>query len=189
MRATLNLVKEHEVILVALELLEKLACQLDPKATEQAADLERLLDFFRDFADACHHGKEERVLFPALMATGAPHATDVLRGMLDEHEVGRALVQRIRSGLQDVRYGHPDAAVEVRKAAWDYRHLLSAHISREDHVLFPMAERHLSEMGKASLVVQFEQIEGEVSVRLAALQGLLDGLTERYLELVTLPEG
>ena len=78
MKPTEILSGEHRIIEQVLDCLEKMAqnCaaggRLDKPSAEQA------LDFFRNFADRCHHGKEETHLFPAMEAKGFP-ARGVLR--------------------------------------------------------------------------------------------------------------
>jgi AcrR family transcriptional regulator len=64
MRPTTVLMHEHEAVLAALEVLEGAGQALASGRQEAARDLGALLDFFRSFVDHCHHGKEERVLFP-----------------------------------------------------------------------------------------------------------------------------
>lgn len=53
--------------------------------------LEQLLNFFRVFADLCHHGKEEQYLFPALEAAGIPRESGPAGVMLAEHAEGPRL--------------------------------------------------------------------------------------------------
>jgi len=54
------------------------------------------VDFFRIYADRCHHGKEEDILFRELVKK--PLSTEernVLAELVDEHVQGRALVHAI----------------------------------------------------------------------------------------------
>ena len=71
MKPTEILSSEHRVIEGVLDCLEamvgqaKAAGRLEPQPAKDA------VAFFRDFADRCHHGKEEAHLFPALERTQA----------------------------------------------------------------------------------------------------------------------
>ena len=63
---------EHRLILQVIDVLESL---LNSGAADGEYDfdaLDRCTSFFRLFADACHHGKEEDLLFPELEAKGIP---------------------------------------------------------------------------------------------------------------------
>ena len=72
MQPTEILIHEHRIIEQVLACLERitekftLAGRLDPQPARDA------VAFFRNFADRCHHGKEEAHLFPAMEAAGLP---------------------------------------------------------------------------------------------------------------------
>ncbi len=66
MKATEDLIHEHNAVLVALKILEKVAAAIAAKSEQAPAHLEQLVDFFKGFVDKCHHGKEEDALFPEL---------------------------------------------------------------------------------------------------------------------------
>ncbi len=63
---------EHRVIELVLDCLEKLVQPSPDTSRFDAHSAEQAIDFFRNFADRCHHGKEELLLFPALEAKRAP---------------------------------------------------------------------------------------------------------------------
>jgi len=70
-----DLTHEHQALLHALELLDALCQRLrhpEQGRTVDPQDLLQLTGFFREFADRCHHGKEEDLLFPALAARALP---------------------------------------------------------------------------------------------------------------------
>jgi len=156
MRATLSLVREHEAILRSLALLEQVAQGVVEDRAGAEDDLEWLLNFIRDYADALHHGKEEQLLFPNMRHL--PSAA-VVRATEDEHPAGRAEVARLRRGLEARRRQEAGAAEGIRDAACTLRKHLCDHINQEDHVVFPMAERHLSEDAKSELKAQMALLE------------------------------
>jgi hemerythrin-like domain-containing protein len=122
MRATKLLMEEHEIILRALDVLEAHAHR--GKQPPPA-----LLEFFKEFADAHHHGKEEEILFPALEEAGFPHDAGPVGVMLHEHKQGRQLTAALRDPAQ------------FADAALAYSAMLRAHIEKENQILFPMADR------------------------------------------------
>lgn len=99
MEATRELIAEHDAVLVALQLLEKIATALAAKSDPAPGHLEQLLDFFKGFVDRCHHGKEEEVLFPALERCGVPRQGGPIGVMLMEHEAGRGYVKAMADRL------------------------------------------------------------------------------------------
>ena len=102
--------------------------------------MERYISFFRLFADACHHGKEEDLLFPGLEDQGMSHDSGPIAVMLLEHEQGRGLVRTMSASLESARRGNGPAGDALRDAAEGYVELIVAHIAKENGVLFNMAD-------------------------------------------------
>ena len=134
MRATKLLMEEHEVILRALDVLEAYA-----NRNQEAPPA--LLEFFSDFADAHHHGKEEEILFPALEEAGFPHDAGPVGVMLHEHKQGRQLTAALRDPAQ------------FTDAALAYSAMLRAHIEKENQILFPMADRAVEDQRRVDEAV------------------------------------
>lgn len=132
---TATLREEHRLILEVLGVLERL---LDAEAPDPGP-LDDCVAFFRLFTDACHHGKEEEVLFPALVGGGMPREAGPIAVMLEEHQAGRALVARMGRALERLGGGE-EAGDELRDAGRRYIELLREHIRKEDGVLFEMAD-------------------------------------------------
>jgi hemerythrin-like domain-containing protein len=161
MRATDVLRKEHDAILKMLDAAEELAARLERKHPVAPEQLDRLLEFFRLFADQCHHGKEEELLFPLLEKKGMPRQGGPIGVMLYEHDHGRALIAEMRESAQALAAGHAEAGARWAHAARRYVALLREHIYKENEILFRMAEQMLSEAEQADLVRQFEHVEVE----------------------------
>ena len=117
--------------------------------------------FFRDFADRCHHGKEEAHLFPALEAKGFPRQGGPTGVMLHEHEQGRAHVRGMAEDIDAAAAGDAAALRQFIEHAEGYISLLREHIYKEDHVLFQLADRTLSEADQQALSAAFGQVEAE----------------------------
>ncbi len=115
--ATNILRKEHDAILRVLELTEEAARKLDCGEAVPADTLGGLLRFFRIFADQCHHGKEEELLFPLLEQKGMPRAGGPIAVMLHEHESGRRLIREMAESEQQIRGGNRQAASRWAQAA------------------------------------------------------------------------
>jgi hemerythrin-like domain-containing protein len=170
MKPTEELMKEHETILVVLDVLERICTQIEEGSAFKPGDVGRILDFLRRFADGCHHAKEEKHLFPALEHAGIPRERGPIGVMLSEHELGRKYIAGIAAALE--RYGkEEEAAEEIVRSARAYSHLLRAHISKENQVLFPMAERVLPPNVQEEISGAFAHLE-EVEIG--------KGVHERY---------
>jgi len=138
--ATALLREEHQLILkVAAWLSVALAAERTGRPLDYEA-VSECITFFRLFADACHHGKEEDLLFPSLEAEGLPQNAGPIAVMLAEHQQGRALVRTMAASLDNARAGHEQAGIDLRTAAEGFVNLIAAHISKEDNMLFQMAD-------------------------------------------------
>lgn len=158
MKPTQELIAEHNAVLVALQILEKVDVSIG--TWEQAADhLGQLLDFFKGFVDRCHHGKEEDVLFPELERRGVQREGGPIGVLLHEHEIGRGHVHAMSEALERLRRGEAGAVAAIREHGEGYRSMLRAHIQKENSVLFPMADSLVPEDVAAMLVERFEEIE------------------------------
>ena len=183
MKATEELMKEHRGIELMLRVLEVLSQRLKVNEPVEHRDLDRIAEFLIIFADKCHHGKEEDLLFPAMEAVGIPREGGPIGVMLAEHAEGRAIIKRFVAAIAGYKSGLDGAAAGVASAATDYVNLLTQHIQKEDRILYPMAERRISVEKDAELLEAFEKLEKE---RIGAgkheeFHGLLRQLEKTYL--------
>ena len=141
MDATETLMAEHRLIEQALD-------ALTAAGVPAKEELALFVAFLREFADARHHGKEENLLFKAMVASGFPAEGGPVGMMLHEHGLGRALIATMREKVEQSEAWSVEDSKAVAAAARGYAELLRAHIQKEDQVLYPMAEQHLPAAAK-----------------------------------------
>ncbi|CAN5761405.1 hemerythrin domain-containing protein [soil metagenome] len=161
--ATAVLRDEHRLILRVVEAFEAMISVPDPAALP-FDDIEQAIVFFRLFTDACHHGKEEDLLFAALENQDVPGVDGPVAVMRDEHIHGRTLVGRLAGALTVARDGSvgnggSDARVApLRSAGASYIDFIRAHISKEDDGLFEMADQVVQGAACASLCDAYDTV-------------------------------
>jgi hemerythrin-like domain-containing protein len=157
-----DLKMEHEAVRLTLRILDKI-CQRIEKSEEiiDLGHIDQLLEFFKVFVDRCHHGKEEELLFPALENVGVSREGGPIGVLLHEHQQGREFVRSMNAVLSQYAQGDRKAAAEFVKTARSYINLLDQHIDKENGVLFPLAEKHLSAQEQTQLWEGFEMIEAQ----------------------------
>lgn len=153
--------EEHRVILRVLEVLERLVSKVQGSTGFESGALARCVEFFRLFADACHHAKEENLLFPVLEQRGIPREGGPIGVMLYEHGIARQLTKQMGAELAAHEGGDSDAALRFVRVARQYHALLTDHIFKEDNVLFTMGDRVMTEDDQHKLCASF----GEVGCR------------------------
>src|SRR5512136_3114892 len=90
-----DLKHEHEVIVSALGILDNMVVQIGKGRYPEKEDVKDFIGFLKEFADKCHHGKEEGILFPTLTRAGMPKQGGPVAVMLSEHVEGRAFIQQM----------------------------------------------------------------------------------------------
>jgi hemerythrin-like domain-containing protein len=155
-----DLKTEHEAVKMTLRVLDSMIN--DAEKTGQIKNpghLGQLIEFFRTFVDKCHHSKEEDLLFPALEEVGVSQEEGPIGVMLKEHQQGRDCVAKMNAALVRYNDGEREAVNDLIKNGREYIALLNLHIDKENNVLFPIADKHLSAEKQAELWEGFETIE------------------------------
>lgn len=161
MTATEILVDEHRLIQRVLDWGEAELARIAAGGRPDADKLIQAVDFIRNFADRCHHAKEEDLLFKRLVEKGMPGEGGPIAVMRHEHDLGRAHVRAVAAALEGAARGEDGALAALREHLAGYISLLRAHIDKEDHVLYPMADRLFSPADQAALLRDFERVERE----------------------------
>lgn len=172
-----NMMNEHRLIEKVLGALDTFVEQLAHDVPEDRRQVARFARFFKNFADRCHHGKEEERLFVQMNQVGFPREYGPVAVMLSEHAEGRAQV----SALAEIGRGQGPLTEEEKRAVAEHAHvfipLLKAHIQKEDNVLYPMARQGIPPAELARLDSQCEAFDREV-MGVAEIQALKDLATE-----------
>ena len=156
-----QLKEEHEGILLMLNILGKASEKLERKEKVDVTHLGQMVEFFKIFADRCHHGKEEGLLFPEMEKAGIAKEHGPIGVMLAEHVQGRGFIQGMSEALTGMKKGDPMAQRHWIQNARGYISLLTQHIQKENNVLFPMGDRVLEKKIQDRLMEEFEELERE----------------------------
>lgn len=161
MRATQILSAEHRLIEIVLTCLERMTEQAEQGGRLDRDAAEKAVDIIRNFADRCHHGKEENHLFTALAEKGLPEQGGPVGQMLHEHELGRDYVRGMDENIDGASDGGAAERGRFIENARQYIVLLRNHIQKEDRVLFPVADRMFDERDQQRLLEAFDNVESE----------------------------
>lgn len=167
---------EHRLIERVLVVLRRLVDRAKTGEGFEVEALTRCVEFFRSFADTCHHGKEEGLLFPVLESRGIDRVGGPIGVMLQEHQLAREYTAEMGHALAAVVAGDPDGEETFREAAERYLDLLHHHILKEDNVLFELGGEVLTGEDESGLCAGF----GEQSCQ------SFGGLTRAELEQMAL---
>jgi hemerythrin-like domain-containing protein len=177
--ASEDLINEHEAILHGLTILEKIAVSADAGSLADKADPAAMIDFLKVFADTCHHGKEENILFPTMERYGIPKERGPIGQMLVEHEEGRKYIRAMAAAAGKTPFDARSFATQAR----GYIELLRSHIQKENTILFPMGDKMIPEPEQRKILEAFERHEETVIGHGVheRLHAMLDDFAKKYL--------
>jgi hemerythrin-like domain-containing protein len=161
MNAIESLSNDHRLIERMIAALDAAAVRLQDGEPIRPGFFVDAARFIRDFADGCHHRKEEGVLFKALEGHGLDPDSGPIGVMLYEHEEGRGHAKRLRGAADRLVAGDGSAVDDIVESARAYAELLRAHIYKEDHILFRMAEQMIPPGEQDDVMDAFERVERE----------------------------
>ena len=174
--------QEHQVILRVIAVLDRLVTKSQDGDGFEADAMGKCVEFFRLFADACHHAKEEDLLFPLLEQRGIPREGGPIGVMLEEHRMARGHTRNMADALKAYADGNQEALSTFHEAARHYIQLLRNHIFKEDNILFNMGDRVMTGDDRAALCERFCEVgcrafEGR---RREALEKIADDLEAEW---------
>jgi len=143
MRLTEPLRDEHADLLPHLAELDAVAAGLDHWQADTAARLDSIVKFLRGHLIP-HARAEEAVLYPAVeQVMGAPGATDTMKA---DHDEIVARIDRLAGAIATVGAApaSPEQAEQLRAQLYGLSAILHLHFRKEEEVLLPMLDTHLS---------------------------------------------
>lgn len=162
MKPTVILEKEHRIIEKIVNAMTVLIKKLESNKDIDIEDLRNITEFMRVFGDKCHHGKEEKELFPLLEKKGVPMQGCPIAALTHEHEMGRSLVKGLVEATSSYEKKDPLAKDAVLKQLRGLANLYPNHIWKEDYLLFPMTNKILNATEQKDLQAKFETVEEEI---------------------------
>jgi hemerythrin-like domain-containing protein len=154
--------EEHRYILKVIAALTVLAESLEKGEQVEPETLKNIVEFMRIFADKCHHGKEEALLFPLLEKRGVPLQGCPIGVLTHDHQTGRTLVTGLAEAIEGYQKGDPTARDALLKNIHGITALYPGHIWKEDYLAFPMSNKVLTAEDQQSLSEEFEKVDENI---------------------------
>ena len=136
---------EHRLI---ERMIRQIGARLKHLGQNPEADIlfiDRAVDFIRTYADRCHHGKEEDILFRELGAKPlTPDQRRIMEELVQEHIVGRNTVAALVAARNRYADGDKSALPEIQEAFTTLVEFYPKHIEKEDKRFFIPVMEHFS---------------------------------------------
>lgn len=136
------LMREHRVIERMLAVLGRERERIISGGDPDVRLIETGVDFFRTYADRCHHGKEEDIFFRDLEKKEvSPELRRLTSELVEEHVWARAKVRELESAAGMCSRADPSAVQSMVSLLHELIGFYPAHIEKEDkRYFFPVQE-------------------------------------------------
>ena len=156
------LMREHRLIERMIELIRNQADSIQNGNEPDSEFIAGAVEFFRVYADRCHHGKEEELLFKALVAKNlSPGLSAILKELIQEHKRGRSLVGSLHQANQ-TRMNKGDDFGPLVALLSELCSFYPKHIEKEDkHFFFPVME-YFTREEMDCMLEEFEEFDRQL---------------------------
>jgi hemerythrin-like domain-containing protein/rubredoxin len=154
------LMMEHRVI---ERMVNALSIELAKERMEKTVNfpfLDVAIDFFRTYADRCHHGKEENILFRELSKkTLADEHNRMMKILVQEHDYGRKTVSNLLNAKEMFAQGYADALDEIAATLERLTTFYPSHIEKEDKQFFHQCMEYFTEQEREAMMREFHRFD------------------------------
>ena len=115
--------------------------------------IETAVNFIRIYADACHHGKEEKILFRDLQKKEMnSEDKQMMDELVEEHKLGRKLTGQLVEAKSKYEKGDNTAIMTIVNTMQQLVNFYPKHIEKEDKHFFKSAMKYLSTDEKEAML-------------------------------------
>lgn len=151
---------EHRLIERMVVLLQKELQRVRQDGKPDTFFIEQAADFFRVYADRCHHGKEEDILFEGLSRKSlAPQDKQLMEELIKEHVFARQTVGLLVKAKDAYKDGRQEALSEIEAALAGLVGLYPKHIEKEDKRFFLPSMGYFSDAEKDAMLEAFGEFD------------------------------
>jgi len=144
---------EHRLIERMIEAMREELLLIEKEKKVDPGFIEMAVDFIRTYADRCHHGKEEDILFRDL---GLKKLTDeqrrVMEELVEEHRFGRKVTARLVEANTRYIQGNQEALSAIIDCIRSLIEFYPKHIEKEDKHFFIPCMEYFSEVEKEAML-------------------------------------
>ncbi|MFW5688177.1 MAG: hemerythrin domain-containing protein [Spirochaetota bacterium] len=157
------LMMEHRMIERVIGAIRSEKKRLEDGGEFHPAAIDQLVDFMRTYADNCHHGKEEDILFEDMGEKKLSEEDDeLLNDLIEEHKVARATTNELVEARNALAEGDRDKLPVVLEKFQILLDLYPQHIEKEDKRFFPNSEEYFSDDELDEMLERFYDFDMEM---------------------------
>ena len=140
--------------------------------------IDTAVDFIHTYADRCHHGKEEEILFAALQKKDlAPEHRQMMEELIKDHVWGRETTAALVSAKEGFLREKDGALEKLLENLGQLVDFYPRHIEKEDKNFFPAAMTYFSDAEKADLLQTMYEFDRQMIHE--KYRGVVEGIETR----------
>ena len=154
---------EHRLIEKMIELMKHELLQGEQQQKINPRFIETAADFIRAYADRCHHGKEEDILFRELKKKkiAAEHQT-VMEELIEEHQRGRQVTHKLVEANSRYLKGDEGALPMILESIRNLVGFYPKHIEKEDKNFFLPIMGYFSKGEKDAMLMEGYRFDADL---------------------------
>lgn len=131
------LIVEHRLTERMIAVMEWRVADMESIGAADIGFIDAAVDFLHTYADRCHHGKEEHILFRELgrKPLSAEHR-QVLDELVAEHVFARTTTERLVEARNRYAAGEASAHADIAACLHMFVEFYPKHIAKEEHGFF-----------------------------------------------------
>ena len=155
--------QEHVVILRMGQDIERRLRSFREHDQVDTAYVDTAIDFIRTYADFCHHGKEEGILFLALEGKELePPLVHLMKELVLEHDWARATTKRLAEANRAYAEGDTDQLAPGLRLLRQIQSFYPGHITKEESRFFNPCLEYFSEDELTAMGSEFAEFDRKV---------------------------
>lgn len=144
---------EHRLIERMIEVMKIELKQIEQNKRVEPEFIETAVDFIRTYADRCHHGKEEDILFRDLKKKQLhDEHKKIMNELEQEHKRGREIVSRLVEAKVKYVKGDKQALSAITDLMKSLVEFYPKHIEKEDKHFFMPVMKYFDEAEKTAML-------------------------------------
>nr|MDO8080520.1 hemerythrin domain-containing protein [Candidatus Freyarchaeota archaeon] len=151
---------EHRLIERMVKVIRGELQKISEENEANESFIDTALDFFRTYADRCHHGKEEDILFRDLDKKPlSPEHKKTMQELIEEHVYARKTVGRLVDAKEKYAQRDSNALEDIIAIISELIEFYPKHIEKEDKHFFIPVMNYFSKQEKDDMLQEFWEFD------------------------------
>jgi hemerythrin-like domain-containing protein len=144
---------EHRLIERMIKIMNSEVKKIEKEGVLNTHFIEKAVDFIKTYADRCHHGKEEGILFRELEKKNITQEhRSIMETLIEEHKLGRELTLSLTKAGEKAAGGDRSQVTAVANIMKKLVKFYPKHIEKEDKHFFMPVMGYFTESEKDSML-------------------------------------